>query len=104
MFTRFLRDCARVWHEETARRHGFVAQRLLCPSNMDLDMIDLVKLFGWGNPHASPDYHSWVADNNSDHPGFFPTLRIAAGSMRWYDRWSMTVSAVHRRLRREPLL
>ena len=101
--TVFLRDCARVWHEETAKRHGFVAQLSLCPGDLDRDMVDLVKLFGWDNPHAiSPDYHRWVSDNGH-HPGFFPTLRTAVRPTQWYDRWSMTVSAVHRRIRRESL-
>jgi hypothetical protein len=101
--TVFLRDCARVWHEETDKRHGFVAQLLLCPGDADRDMVDLVKLFGWDSPHAiSPDYHRWVTDNGH-HTGFFPTLRTTVRPMQWYDRWSMTVSAVHRRIRRESL-
>jgi len=101
--TAFLRDCARVWHEETAQLHGFLAQRLLCQGDADRDMIDLVKLFGWDNPHAiSSDYHSWVA-GNGHHPGFFPTLRTVDMSTRWYDRWSITVSSIHRRIRRESL-
>src|SRR5262249_32678059 len=102
--TVFLRDCARVWHEETDKRHGFVAQLLLCPDDLDQDMTDLVRLFGWDKPHAiSPDYRRWV-DDNGRHPGFlYPTLRTAARPTQWYDRWSMTVSAVHRRIRRESL-
>ncbi|WP_051115037.1 serine/threonine-protein kinase [Actinokineospora enzanensis] len=101
--TEFLRSCARIWHDETERRHGFRAQRDLYPADGDLDLSALSRAFGWGEPRVIPaDYHRWT--RRSDFPaGFFPTLRAAEVGGRWFDRWDQTVSAVHRRLRGERL-
>lgn len=101
--TAFLRDCARVWYSETDQRHGFLAQRKLADGLGRCDMGTLARTFGWGEPRSIPsDYHAWVAGR--DHaPGFFPTLRAATATRNWYDRWSMTVSAVHQRIWKERL-
>jgi hypothetical protein len=101
--TAFLSDCARLWDTETAQRHGFLVQQQLADGLRRYDMGTLARTFGWGEPGSiPPDYHAWVADR--DHPpGFFPTLRTATTTHNWFDGWSMTVSAVHRRIQKERL-
>lgn len=99
--TALLRDCARVWHDETGQSHGFLAQRVLFPGGDHCDIAELAPRYGWGAPGAVPaDYHGWVADRGHQ-PGFFPTLRHAGATGNWFDRWSMTVSSVHERIRQE---
>ncbi|MGX7828965.1 protein kinase domain-containing protein [Actinokineospora sp. 24-640] len=99
--TAFLREFADVWQEETDGKHGFRAQRGLLPENARNRMVALSRAFGWDYQHYIPgDYEAWVADR-VDVPGFFPTLRSSNRSSGWYDRWSMTVIAMHDRISEE---
>lgn len=99
--TALLRDCARVWHEETGQRHGFLVQCGLFPCDGYCDITELAPRYGWGEPaDYQADYHGWVAERGH-RPGFFPTLRHADAAGNWFDPWSMTVSSVHQRIRQE---
>jgi predicted Ser/Thr protein kinase len=94
-----LRDCARVWHEGTDGKHGFLAQRGLLADRTGTEVADLAELFGWGDPLTIPaDYASWVAGAGA---AFFPTLRHDRATGSWFDTWNVTVSAVYRRIRSE---
>ncbi|MDX8146917.1 serine/threonine-protein kinase [Lentzea sp. BCCO 10_0061] len=96
---RLLRDCARVWHEGTDGKHGFLAQRLLMTDRTGTEVADLAHLFGWGDPLGIPaDYPVWVTCAG---PGFFPTLRHEVPSDAWFDNWNITVSALYGRIRSE---
>lgn len=96
---RLLVDCARIWHEGTGGRHGFLAQRVLMADCTGTEVADLAHLFGWGDPLSIPaDYPSWVTGAGA---GFFPTLRHDVPADAWFDTWNVTVSAMYRRIRSE---
>jgi hypothetical protein len=107
-----LNDLGSAWSDGTGGRHGFQVQRQRFPigSRGGAEFVDMAVEFGWRSRPDSrpvrevaalvPRYREFVTGDANLREGFYPTLRNPAVEdyVAWYDRWKMTVLAVHLRL------
>ncbi|MEO3809505.1 protein kinase [Sphaerisporangium sp. B11E5] len=105
--TPFLRDIEAAWADGTAGRHGFAAQLGRYwghqRAGTRTDFTELARALGWTvNLSAKNGTYPQWATRSDYRPGFFPTLRNPSRELQngWYDRWTLTVMAVHHQLRR----
>ncbi|GAA2038724.1 hypothetical protein GCM10009839_45460 [Catenulispora yoronensis] len=101
-----LDDLDRCWTHHTDGVHGFTAQLAKysgpgdgVPAKGHADFLVLAQALGWDEARHQK-FEAFVAAAGTA-PGFFPTLRHAAGETRanWPELWERTVLTVHLRLR-----
>jgi hypothetical protein len=105
--TEFLRGVDAAWTRGTDGRHGFGTQLARYwghqRAGSRADFTELARTLGWTENLSAKagTYSEWVT--RADYlTGFFPTLRNPSRELQngWYDRWTLTVMAVHHQLRR----
>ncbi|MFC6081234.1 serine/threonine-protein kinase [Sphaerisporangium aureirubrum] len=105
--TELLRDVETAWAEGTDDFHGFGVQLDRYWGHQRAgsreDFRELARTLGWDKKLSAKvgTYSQWAT--RADYlTGFFPTLRNPSRELQngWYDRWTLTVMAVHHQLRR----
>lgn len=103
--TGLLDEVNAAWAASSGGLYGFEAQRKLARARGGLhsDFLELSVKYGWraSADDTVPRYEGF-AGRGEGRAGFFPTLRNPQNEryLDWYDQWTETVLAVHRRLLR----
>ncbi|MCA2174666.1 TIR domain-containing protein [Nonomuraea glycinis] len=93
-----------VWSEHTHGRQGFAAQSGLARvrTGTYTEFLELTRACGWCDERdeVAGGYRDF-AGRAGGRSGFYPTLRNPQNEryLNWYDQWTETVLAVHRRSR-----